>query len=287
MQDKLRFEDKLSTAGIPTVRTLFQLCRTGLKDRLGADVGFADFVARIDAMKLAKGIIVKPRAGGSGSAVFKMTVCDGILLHQGRPLGEDDFLALVFTTNNGALWDEFLIQETIAQHAELDRFNETSVNTVRIDTFIDENGGIRFNAAALKIGMPGSITDNVTSGGYMAGIDLQTGKFSSGAKADARFGGQYHDLTVLYGIDPQEFVMPHWDEVIGLARKAAECLLPFRVLGWDIAISKDGPLVIETNFDYGVDVLQELAGGYIDTPLGQAYLNHHAADKAAILQALR
>lgn len=286
VQDKLQFEDLLSEAGIKTTRTLFLLTRNEILDRSGGTVDFGRFLAAVEAMDLPRGIIVKPRAGGSGSAIFKMNVSGGNLVHDAMRLDQRSFLNLVFTTNNGTFWDQFLIQETIAQHPQLDLFNMSSANSVRIDTFMEESGEIRFNAAALKVGAPGSITDNVTSGGSTIAIDLETGRLTSGAKVDARYGGHYFDLKSRFGIDSRDFVMPHWPQVLALTRRAAECLAPFRSLGWDIAISKDGPLVIETNFDYGIDVLQEMTGGYIDTPLGNAYLNRHAADKAAILKAL-
>ena len=286
LQDKLQMEDMLIAGGIPSTKTLFRLDRERLADRDGNMVGFPDFLARIEAMNLPRGIIVKPRNGGSGAAVFKMAVENGTLMHEGEALGFDAFRTLVFTTRFGEFWDEFLIQETIVQHPDLDRFNPTSVNSVRIDTFIGEDGVTRFNAAALKIGPPGSITDNSTGGGYMAAIDLETGKFSSDAKQEARYGGRYHDLSDLFGINPETFVIPFWNEVVSTAGKAAACMVPFRSLGWDIALSEDGPLVIETNYDYGIDVLQEVARGYADKPLGRAFLDQFP-NRDAVLKALR
>lgn len=286
LQDKLQMEDMLIGGGIAGTNTLFRLDREKLMDRDGNMVAFPDFLARVEAMNLPRGIIVKPRSGGSGAAVFKMAVEDGALVHEGETLDLSAFRMLVFTTRFGEFWDEFLIQETIVQHPDLDRFNPTSVNSVRIDSFIGDDGVTRFNAAALKIGPPGSVTDNSTGGGYMAGIDLETGKFSSDAKQEARYGGRYHDLEDLFGIDPQTFVIPFWDEVISTARKAAECMVPFRSLGWDIALSENGPLVIETNYDYGIDVLQEVARGYAEKPLGRAFLDRFP-NRDAVLKALQ
>ena len=48
-----------------------------------------------------------------------------------------------------------------------------------------------------------------------------------------------------------------------------------------MAVSEDGPIVVEGNADYGIDILQELAGGYLDTPLGQAYQDKYGTVAAA------
>lgn len=286
VRDKLAFEERMAAHGIRTPRTLFILNRNGILDRAGNEVAFETFIRQAATHFLPKGLIVKPRAGGSGSAVFRVEIRDRALFHAGTPLDETAFANLVFNTNNGHFWDEFLIQESIVQHPELDRFNASSVNSVRIDTFIDDQGAVRINAAVLKVGAPGSITDNASRGGCMIGIDLATGKPTGKARVDAKFGGTYYDLAERFGVDRKSFRLPHWPHLLEAVRRAADAVRPFRALGWDVAISRGGPVVIETNDDYGVDVLQEMNGGYATKPLGAAYLDHHAKDKQAILSAI-
>ncbi|MXN66618.1 hypothetical protein GR183_17005 [Stappia sp. GBMRC 2046] len=286
IQDKLAFEERLALAGTPSARTLYRLKDRLIFDREGCPVTFGEFASGIEDLHLPRGIIVKPRGGGSGSAIFRMRVEDGKLLHEGAALSDKEFFHLVFMTNNGFYWDEFLVQETIVQHADMERFNPTSVNTVRIDTLIGDNGRVEFNAAAIKIGAPGAITDNVSNGGVTAGIDLATGRLDRSARTDAKFGGGYFDLCERYSMSPDTLQIPFWDEVLRIVTKAAEVMLPFRSLGWDIAISKDGPVIIETNYDYGVDILQEHAGGYLDRPLGRAYIEKFAENKQALADVL-
>lgn len=287
IQDKLAFEERLALAGIPSARTLYRLKDRLIFDRGGCPATFREFVSGIENLDLPRGIIVKPRGGGSGSAIFRMRVENGRLVHQGTALGEKELFHLVFMTNNGFFWDDFLVQETIVQHADMERFNPTSVNTVRIDTLIGDDGQVRFNAAAIKIGSPGAITDNVANGGVMAGIDLETGRLNRSAKTDAKYGGGYFDLCERYSVSPDTLQIPFWDEVLRVVTKAAEVLLPFRSLGWDIAISRNGPVIIETNYDYGVDVLQEHAGGYLDRPLGRAYIEKFAPNSDTLDKVLR
>lgn len=279
VEDKLLFEKTIRSVGLRSTNTLFRLGRGSIADMAGRPFTYADFVAAIDALELPDGIIVKPLTGGSGSAVFKLCTRHGQLFHDDHPLGESEFDRLIFTTNKGHYWTEFVVQETISQHPDLSRFNPTSVNTIRIDTLVDASGQVHFNAAALKVGTRGSIVDNSSAGGYMIAIDLETGHLKTGAKRESEFGGQYHDVHQTFRVDPSSFVMPFWRQTRDTVELAARTLAPFRSLGWDIAITPDGPLVVEANADYGIDVLQELSGGYLAKPLGQEYLRRIGANR--------
>ena len=51
------------------------------------------------------------------------------------------------------------------------------------------------------------------------------------------------------------------NNVIDFVCNSAKKLSEFTYLGWDIALTNDGPLAIETNLFFGLDGLQMLAGG--------------------------
>jgi hypothetical protein len=52
------------------------------------------------------------------------------------------------------------------------------------------------------------------------------------------------------------FVVPAWDQVIRLALQAQESLPQLKSAGWDIAVTDAGPLLVETNLTYSVDIMQ-------------------------------
>jgi hypothetical protein len=41
--------------------------------------------------------------------------------------------------------------------------------------------------------------------------------------------------------------VPHWDAAAALVRRAAPHFLPARTLGWDVALTEAGPVIVETN----------------------------------------
>jgi hypothetical protein len=51
-------------------------------------------------------------------------------------------------------------------------------------------------------------------------------------------------------------VLPLWDEVLALAAQAHRAFADRTVIGWDIAITADGPVLIEGNSGPDVDLLQ-------------------------------
>jgi len=43
------------------------------------------------------------------------------------------------------------------------------------------------------------------------------------------------------------FRLPFWDEAMTLARRATALFVPLRTIGWDVAITAEGPVLIEGN----------------------------------------
>lgn len=50
--------------------------------------------------------------------------------------------------------------------------------------------------------------------------------------------------------------IPYWDEVVLMLSKAAKLVPEVKYVGWDIAITKDGPCLIEGNTSPGYKYYQ-------------------------------
>jgi Sugar-transfer associated ATP-grasp len=162
----------------------------------------------------------------------------------------------------------FLFQETVRQHPDLDRLNPSCLNTIRLDTFTDSDGNIEILSGYIRMSTINFHLDNISSGGCQVGIDLATGKLKKNGYFTIRSNG----VRVLTGHPVtrtifRDFQLPLFTQAKDLVKKAAGYMPEIRLVGWDVAISDTGPVLIEGNSNYdmqGNDLADE---GYAANPV--------------------
>jgi hypothetical protein len=158
---------------------------------------------------------------------------------------------------------EFIFQHKVRQHPDLEQLNPYSLNTMRIDTFIDRFGNIDVISGFLKMSTNNLPVDNNISGGCGVGINLTTGRLRKNGYYKLRVNGvtisTSHPIT---GIKFEDFQVPHLDEAVKLVKEAASLMPGLRLVGWDVGFSEEGPVVIEGNSDYGINSNDLMYGGY-------------------------
>ncbi len=206
------------------------------KDYLGRDFidlktasfkDFKEFISNKDK------IIVKPinSCGGKGIEV--------ISLDKDKLKNEYNILKIY---NKIVKNEQFLVEEYIVQNKELSRLYSKSVNSLRVLTFLDDNGKVHIMNAILKIGNNGDV-DNFSSGGmytfvneqgqvYVPAIDEKGNIFSKHPISKENILG---------------FNVPNYDLVLPFVTKLAMMVPEIRYIGWDIVLTEDGILVIEGN----------------------------------------
>lgn len=147
----------------------------------------------------------------------------------------------------------FLAEEAIVQHEEMNKLCRRSVNTIRIVTLLSDKGNANFVYALIRVGSGKNDVDNVTSGGMYTLL--------------SRSGGITHplfcDKTVSYytthpntGAEFIGFKVPYFAEALELCKKAALVEKRMRYVGWDVAITPTGPVLVEGNNLPGYDMCQ-------------------------------
>lgn len=139
---------------------------------------------------------------------------------------------------------QYLIEEYIKQHHDLNRLYPKSVNSLRIISFLDDNNEIQIIRTIIKFGTTGDI-DNHVAGGMYTFID-EKGVVLYPAADD--FGNAYEKHPVT-NVNIVGFRIPYYQEALELIKKAGKIIPQIRYVGWDVAISETGPLIIEGN-DY-------------------------------------
>ena len=162
--------------------------------------------------------------------------------------------------------DSFIHQQPIIQHKEINKIYPHSVNTLRVETYISADGSTNILGAFMRFGTGGSNIDNVSSGGFFVPIDIENGVLLQKGMQAMIYGGaqvtEHPDTNFLF----TGYRIPYFDEALDLCLKF--CLyIPNRLAGWDVAITPDGPIMVEGNHTPGITVGEIGYGGYVKHPL--------------------
>ena len=146
-----------------------------------------------------------------------------------------------------------LIEEVVIQCKKMNDLYPYSINTVRIITVNRYDGKVKVVAAYQRIGNSGRIVDNYNGGGMVVPINEQTGIIEYPAVDKLKNIYYKHPIT---NTDIVGFKIPMYKEAVNLAKKAAKVVKEIRYVGWDIAITDKGPVIIEGNEYPGHDIYQ-------------------------------
>ncbi len=239
VQDKDRFAQICTANGFPHVPTLAVF--TGGKQTYPA----APFIPAAPVL-WTKALRLK---GGAGGAKW---LKDGEFYSnaQGMRIRADQ-LAAEFRQC------DCLVQPFIENHPAIARVTNGALASLRIVTGMNEGGEAEFVASV--IALPYGVR-NCSVAGILGSIDPENGLIRKVALPGGEPVVNHPDTGVLIpGIE-----LPFWRESVHLVCSAhAAAFARFAFLGWDIALTKDGPLLLETNSGWGALFHQMLDG-----PLG-------------------
>jgi hypothetical protein len=183
----------------------------------------------------------KQLAGLQGTGAFLLKMENGNLYVQNKPTSVSEFIKLIK--------GPYILQERIIQHESFNVVYADAINTLRIVTF-NRNGNIEVFYAAMRVGAGRSTIDNWSSGGIAIGIDLETGLLKKYGYFKPKYGRRV-EVHPDSGLRFENFPVPFLKESIELVTSTHRYLYGIHSIGWDVAIDRDGPLIIEANEDWG------------------------------------
>lgn len=142
-----------------------------------------------------------------------------------------------------------LVEELICQHEELNKVYPNAINTLRMITLKGKCIG-----AALRMGVGESKVDNASSGGIYSEVDLEEGVILGKALQDVNnktYVCHPTTGTVLPGVK-----IPYWSECKALVEEASKFVTGLYLVGWDVAVTPDGPTIVEANTNPGLGLVQ-------------------------------
>lgn len=193
---------------------------------------FEDFIIKHNGDKL----VFKQVFGCSGETVKVVTIKDSRILHGNYEYSAYDFFLLI----SSAHASNWIIQEFITQHPEMNELNESSVNTLRIVTYHLGDKVEVFPVVMMRYGVPGALVDNA---------NLGVGVNSNGIVQDYAFSL----------VDKCRFkchaagkLIPYFNDAIEFAKLLHVNIPEIFTIGWDVCITPDGPHLIEGNDGWDV-----------------------------------
>lgn len=195
-------------------------------------------------------------------AMNKWKQHEKVIIKPSLDTGGGKNVKLLTKNTNNDLWDEvylkellseykndFIVQEVLEQSDFMSSLNPTSLNTIRIASYLGRNGADILHAI-VRMGAEGMATDNISSGGTASTLDDQ-------GKLDRKVCDTYK-ITVektINGLTLDHYTVPNYKLVKEKVKELHYQIPYFRLVSWDIALNKeDLPVLIEYNVvDQGID----------------------------------
>ena len=251
LRDKILFDHFLRGAGFPAPEPLGVIADDAYRqfwpERRTVDL------EDVPAMLAGHSAFVKRARGKGGAGSFAVEFTS-----RGARIGHDMLSGKKFAAHVRALMrrgrkspgsQRLVVQEKLANAPEVAAIYDQCINTVRFLTHYHRQGPEVFSVL-LRVGAFGSVVDNWDAGGLVIPVDPDTGRLTGPGvvkKTRQRLKRHPDSGRRLEGVQLPCF---------GAARRMVEMahvLLPDLVtIGWDVALTPDGPMILEANTKWDI-----------------------------------
>lgn len=197
-------------------------------------------------------LFFKPINGNGGSGIFVLKYKDGIYYLNGKKFNIENIVEVLIKK------ETYIIQENIIQTNQMMNINPSSVNTLRV-VVQNDNNKMKIKSCIIRMGRSGKEVDNSAQGGVSVKVNIEDGVVAEFATAE--HGGY---LIYEHPDSKKKFkgiVIENWDEIKNGIEIIANKLIDFNDIALDIALTDNGPILIEYNFRYGIEHQQCVLGG--------------------------
>lgn len=140
--------------------------------------------------------------------------------------------------------DFYTIEDVIKNHPAVSKLYANAVNSMRIITLLDDDQVPHCLYIVQKIGLNGSVIDNNC---MFSPVDVETGRIKYPAHSGDTTKGIIYTEHPNTHITIQGYELPYVKESVEMCFKAALKVPQVRYVGWDVAVTENGPIIIEGN----------------------------------------
>ena len=188
----------------------------------------------VDMLMRRKRVVVKPLTSLCGN---------GVQIVSASTVDEAESLASEIISSRCNGWrGGVIVEEVIEQDPRMAKLHPESVNTLRITTYRLNDRTVIFHPF-IRAGRGASVVDNGGKGGILGLVDPQTGEVVVAADEKLNYFTEHPDTKEpLVG-----FKVPEYESARAFAKELAQVLPSNRIVGWDLALSTNGWVVVEAN----------------------------------------
>lgn len=238
----------LAARGIPVSRILGQVDTAGVYHSMDEStvVDFHDWM-----MQQQDEVFCKQPDGYEGNTCFALCYRDGVYYMNGCVVSREKLDALL---------PHLQVETVIKQHMAMSDVYPGSVNTVRAIT-ICKDGEVTLFAAYCLFGCYGARISNGSAGGIFVPVVDETGRLGEWGVRELQFGGGRFRAHPDTGVRFEDCTVPDYADAIQMLKKAHLTMQGIRSIGWDVAFTPSGPIIIEANQGWGEIGTQVFWGG--------------------------
>lgn len=237
IDDKNLCRDILQMYGLPVPERYFAFQDNTFRQdsRILTDIEVNNIIDNMERER----VYIKRFRGGAASGIFIVErKDDGYYTKEGKKLSAS-MIRETFSDSN------YIFEKQLVQDSVLAKLNPDTVNTCRVLTYKD-----KVVSCNIRVGRKGAFVDNAAKGGIVLSLDMETGKIEE-------YGLREYDLTKYYEhpdtkIKFKDYEVPMWPAVKELVEKTIRLLPYYNSVGFDVATTIDGPVIIEINNGTGV-----------------------------------
>lgn len=244
MRNKSLFTTLCNSWGFPTVRDIAKIKNGNYYD--------TEYSSIYQILEINNNLFIKPIDSKKGQDIHKIDYINNNIYIDNEIKSIEELESFM---NEISHQNDFLIQKRIIQHPQISSIYEKSINTLRVVTINNlksyNPNDIYVLGVELRVGANGNFTDNISAGGLKIGVD--------GAGFLCRFGYYNHK----YGTKTQKhpdtniifegYPIPYYSETVNLCKKFHSKIKDIHLIGWDVAITEEGPIFVEGNDSCGTD----------------------------------
>jgi hypothetical protein len=214
---------------------------------------------------------------GRGAMLWTYTGRDSWQADNGPPVSEGELLDVLSQRSRHT---PIILQPRLRNHPDIAPLSSGALCTARVVTCREYDTPPEVIRSAFRMPLESRSVDNYSQGGLASGVDSD-GVLGPAVSKNLPGGMRRVAAHPVTGARIAGMRLPFWREAKELVA-AVHALYPqFPTVGWDVAITAAGPVMIEANAGWGVRMVQHATGQpFGRTPLTASYLTWVAQAKA-------